>query len=389
MRTLYFDCFSGAAGDMLLGALLDIDSDRDFVDQQLRALNLPGWRLGSTTVTRSGVRATHAIVELHDDQPARDYTAIRTILEEADLHPEVRRLSTDVFEALARAEARVHGVELEQVHLHEVAAVDAFVDIVGTVAALVSLGVERVIVSPLPVGGGTTRSDHGPLPVPPPAVAELLAGVPVRGGGDRELVTPTGAALLTTLADGFDELPAMELERTGYGAGTADSDLPNVVRVFLGTAGEERTKVALLMETNLDDMAPELIPRVIERLLAAGAYDAWTTSITMKKGRPAISISALAPEHERDRVLDVFYGETTTFGVRVSPVTKDELERRWIEIEVAGYPLRIKQALRAGDIVTQSPEYEDAVKVSNATGIPLREIYRLAEIAAGERSKTF
>ena len=386
MRTLYFDCFSGAAGDMLLGALLDIEADRGFVDEQLAGLKLSGWNLETLTVTRSGVRASQVVVGTENDQPARDYSAIRKILADADLHPEVRRLSIEVFDALARAEARVHGVEVENVHLHEVAAVDAFIDIVGTVAALVSLAVERVIVSPLPMGGGTTRSAHGPLPVPPPAVAELLAGVPVRGGGDRELVTPTGAALLKTLADGYGELPSMELERTGYGAGTADSKLPNVLRVFLGRATtDERPGTALLLETNLDDMAPELIPRVIERLIAAGVYDAWTTPITMKKGRPAITISALAPEHERDRVLDVFYSETTTFGVRISSVTKDELDRRWVEVEVAGHPLRIKQASRVGNVVTQSPEYEDALKISNATGIPLKEIYRLAAIAASER----
>jgi pyridinium-3,5-bisthiocarboxylic acid mononucleotide nickel chelatase len=386
MKTLYFDCFSGAAGDMLLGALLDVDADLAFVRDQLERLEFSGWQLDVVPVTRAGIRATQARVEVDPDQPARDYPEIRRLLKSSELHPDVRAIAERVFEALARAEARVHGVELDRVHLHEVAAVDAFVDIVGTAAALVSLRAERIVASPLPLGGGTTRSAHGPLPVPPPAVAELLAGVPVRGGGDRELVTPTGAAILVTVADSFGDLPPMRLERTGYGAGSADLATPNVVRVIVGESVERHERTALLIETNIDDMPPELVPRVLERLIGAGAHDAWTTSILMKKGRPALAISCLAPDHERDRILDVLYAETTTFGVRMLPVTKDELERAWIEVEVEGHPVRVKQGIRGGSVVTQSPEYEDAVKVANATGLPLKDVYRLATQAAARRA---
>lgn len=387
MKVLYFDCFSGAAGDMILGALLDTGADESFVRTQLEGLHLEGWSLELQTVTRSGIRATHALVQISDDQPARDYPVIRDMLAAADLDANVRNIAAGVFRRLAEAEAHVHGVDLEQVHLHEVAAVDAFIDIVGAAAALVSLSPDRIVASTLPVGGGTTRSAHGELPVPPPAVVELLKGVPVRGGGDRELLTPTGAAILTGIVDGFGDVPAMRIERAGYGAGSKDAALPNVVRVLFGESlTTQRGAEALLLETNLDDMSPELIPPVLERLLAAGAYDAWVTPIVMKKGRPAVTLSALIPPHERDRALDVLYRETTTLGVRLSIVHKDELERSWIEVMVEGMPVRVKQGGRGGSVTNRSPEYEDALTVARATGLPLKEVYRLALLAAGERS---
>ena len=391
MKTIYFDCFSGAAGDMILGALLDADADAAFVREQLEALKLEGWSLEVRSVTRAGLRATYAAVEVDEAQPTRDYETIRAILEAAQLHPQVHELAQAIFGRLAAAEALVHGVELEGVHLHEVAAVDAFIDIVGSAAALVSLAPERVVVSPLPVGGGTTHSDHGPLPVPPPAVIELVEDVPIRGGGERELLTPTGAAILTSIADEYGELPSMRLERTGYGAGTAERDIPNVVRVLIGEVAAaalsevDPAETALLVEANLDDMAPELLPRAIEQLLAAGAYDAWVVPIIMKKGRPGFTLSALVPEYERDRALDVIYAETTTLGVRVSRVEKDELERSWIEVEVEGHPVRVKIGLRGGDVVTRSPEYEDALRVARASGLPLKDVYGIALTAAADK----
>lgn len=389
MKTLYFDCFSGAAGDMILGALLDAGADEAFVRSQLDALHLEGWSLEVGSVTRAGIRATRAVVEVTAQEMTRDYPAIEGILRTAELHPDVLRLSHATFRALAGAEARVHGVDIGHVHLHEVGAMDAFIDIVGSVAAVVSLGPDRIMASTLAVGGGMTRSAHGSLPVPPPAVSELLTGIPILGGGDRELVTPTGAALLKTIVHEFGDLPAMTLERTGYGAGSADAELPNVVRVMFGKTVDQPTgDAALLLETNLDDMSPELIPRAVERLLSAGAYDAWTTAIVMKKGRPAVTLSALIPVKERERVLDVFYAETTTFGVRITPVQKDELERSWVEVQVEGHPVRVKVAIRAGEVITRSPEYEDALAVARASGLALKEVFRRALLAAGERTTT-
>lgn len=390
MNLLYLDCFSGIAGDMALGALIDAGADESFVRTQLEALLLDGWELDFVDVTRSGVRAKHARVTTGDGTGARDYSEVRRTLASSALDEEVRELATRIFDALARAEARVHGVEIERAHLHEVGAVDAFVDVVGTAAALVSLGPLRIAASPLPVGGGTVDAAHGRLPVPPPAVAELLKGIPIRGGGERELVTPTGAAIVATIVETFGEMPPMTIERIGYGAGTAERDLPNVVRVFVGEAAEPRLeRTALLFEANLDDMNPELIPYAIERLLAAGAHDAWTTPIGMKKGRPGLTLSALVPSDEKERVLDVFYSETTTLGVRVREVEKDELDRSWIEVEVGGQAVRVKLGTRGGRVVTASPEYEDAVRVARATGMPLKDVYREATTAVGRlRTRT-
>lgn len=387
MRALHFDCFSGAAGDMILGALLDADADESFVRAQLETLNLQGWSLEVQGVTRAGLRAKQAVIATTADQSARDYSTIRAILAQASLDERVARIARKVFDALAEAEARVHGVPLERVHLHEVGAVDALIDIVGSAAALVSLGPERISASPLPVGGGRTDSAHGPLPVPPPAVVELLKGVPITGGGERELVTPTGAALLSSVVDEFRELPPMVVERTGYGAGTAERDIANVLRVLVGeTTDATVERTTLLLEANLDDMGPELIPHVIERLLAAGAHDAWATPIVMKKGRPAITLSALVSAREKDRALDVIYAETTTLGVRIAQVDKSELERSWIEVEVEGVAMRVKLGSRHDRVITRSPEYEDARRVARETGLPLKEVYRLAMLAAADRA---
>lgn len=387
MKLLYLDCFSGIAGDMTLGALLDAGADEAFVRGQLTGLGLDGWRLDIEEVSRAGLRARHAVVSVESDLPGRDHAEITRILQDADLRSEVRALSERVFHRLCEAEARVHGIEIEKVHLHEVAAVDAFVDIVGSAAALLSLGPERVLASPVAVGSGTVRSAHGTLPVPPPAVVELLRDVPIYGGGERELVTPTGAAILTSVVDDFGELPAMRLQSSGYGAGTDEREVPNVLRVLLGdyTSVAHETG-ALLLEANLDDMSPELIPRTIEQLLVAGAYDAWVVPIIMKKGRPAFTLSALVPTLERERVLDVIYNETTTFGVRVTAVDKDELERTWTEVSVEGHTVRVKLGLRGSHVVTRSPEYEDAAKVARATGLPLKDVYRSALIASTEDS---
>ena len=385
MTTLFFDCFSGASGDMILGALLDAGADEAIVRAQLDALPLTGWSLELQPVTRGGIRATHAVVRLDGEQPSRDYAAITELLTKSPLDDRVRDLSARIFETLGKAEARVHDVELERVHFHEVGAVDSIVDIVGVSAALVSMHAGEIVCSPVAVGGGTTRTEHGLLPVPPPAVAEMIRGIPVRGGGEHELLTPTGAAILASVVDRFGDLPALRVTQTGYGAGTREGEggAPNVLRVFAGEPSESsHARPALLFEANIDDMVPELFPRAIEQLLAAGAYDAWVTPIVMKKGRPAITLSALAPASERERVLDTFYAETTTFGVRTMHVDKNELERTWVEVLVEGHPLRIKVGRLGGRVVTSSPEYEDALRVARATGLPLKDIYRLATIEA-------
>ena len=379
MKALYFDCFSGAAGDMILGALIDVGASEAEVRRALESLDLPGWELSFEATTRAGLRATRARVEIAPDPGARTYADIRSIIERAGLDAGVQRRALDAFRLLAEAEARVHGVEVEDVHLHEAGAVDAIVDIVGCSAALEDLGPELVVTSPITTGRGMIPSAHGPIPIPAPAVVELLAGAPMVERGTDELITPTGAAILAAASTRYGAMPAMTLAATGYGAGTRDPEVPNVVRVLLGeTEGDDSDVSALLIECNLDDMSPELVPYVIERLIATGAQDAWTTPIVMKKGRPALKLAVLTDSATVDALLEVLFTETTTLGLRMTPVAKRELEREWIDAEVEGYTVRVKIGRYEGRVTTASPEYEDALKVARLTGLPLKEVYRRA-----------
>ncbi|MGH2818763.1 MAG: nickel pincer cofactor biosynthesis protein LarC [Actinomycetota bacterium] len=388
MKALYFDCISGASGDMILGALIDAGADTERVRDELASLSVGHWDLDIHEVTRGSIRATRCEVTVTNDTE-RSYSDVVRLLTRSDLTRHVKERARRAFDILARAEAKVHGVPVEQVHFHEVGALDAIVDIVGSAAALESLAPDEVITSSIPTGRGFVDSADGILPLPAPAVTEILRGATLFERGDAELVTPTGAALLAAFTDRFDSMPPLELEATGYGAGKRDTDRePNVLRVLLGRVAEAgvRGPTTILIETNIDDMGPELLPYVIESLLVAGAQDAWLTSIVMKKGRPAFTLSVLAGTAEMDRVMDVIYRETTTLGVRVREVTKDELAREWIEVDVAGQPVRVKVGRRGGEIVTMAPEHEDAAKAARATGLPLKEIYseaaRLARTAA-------
>ena len=324
------------------------------------------------------MRATRCEVGVTDDDTERTYSDVLDLLSGANLSVGVDERARAAFDVLAHAEARVHGVPLEQVHFHEVGALDAIVDIVGSAAALESLAPDEVVTSSIPTGRGFVESAGGTLPVPAPAVTEILRGATLYERGDAELVTPTGAALLAAFTDRFDAMPPLVLEATGYGAGSRETGRePNVLRVLVGREVEAglTANTAILIETNIDDMSPELLPHVIDSLLAAGAQDAWLTSIVMKKGRPAFTLSVLVGKAEMDRVLDVVYRETTTLGVRVREVAKDELAREWIEVPVSGQPVRVKVGRRAGEIVTLAPEHDDAARAARATGLPLKEVY--------------
>jgi pyridinium-3,5-bisthiocarboxylic acid mononucleotide nickel chelatase len=389
MKVLYFDCISGTSGDMILGALIDAGADVNRIREELSTLRIGGWDLDVHDVTRGSIRATRCEVVVADDDTERDYSDVLDLLSGGDLSVRVEERARRAFYILARAEARMHGVPLEEVHFHEVGARDAIVDIVGSAAALESLAPDQVITSPIPTGRGFVDSAGGTLPVPAPAVTEILQGATLYERGDAELVTPTGAALLAAFTDRFDAMPPLELEATGYGAGRHDTGRePNVLRVLVGRVVEAglAPSTAILIETNIDDMSPELVPYVIDQLLVAGAQDAWLTSIVMKKGRPAFTLSVLAGKAEIDRLLDVVYRETTTLGVRVREVAKDELAREWIEVSVSGHPVRVKVGRRGGEIVTLAPEHDDAARAARATGLALKEVYveatRLARSAA-------
>lgn len=381
MRTVYLDCFSGASGDMILGALIDAGADRDIVAGALAALPIEGVSLDVDAVMKGAIRATLVAPAAGGTTSSRDYNAIVELLEGAGLDAEVKRRSLAAFRALGDAEAKIHGVPIEEVHFHEVGSEDAILDIVGACAALEDLAPDRVVVSSIATGRGYTDSMHGTIPVPAPAVLEILTGAELYERGTRELITPTGAALLATWADSFGPMPPMTIGKIGYGAGTSDLEWPNVLRVVVGEGSERVAAHAIvteLLETNIDDMSPELIPYVIERTLNAGALDAWATPVSMKKGRIGVVLSVLVEQGASREVLDVIFKETTTFGVRISNVDREVLDRKEVEVGVAGHTVRVKVGYRNGRMVSASPEFEDAAATARVTGMPLKDVYRAA-----------
>lgn len=380
MKTLYFDCYSGAAGDMLVGALIDAGVPLSVITDAIASLGIDGLDVRALPSMKGAIRATAFEVETRGDATVRSYRDIVALLEGSALPAAIRTRALKAFEGLARAEAKIHGTTMDEVHFHEVGGLDAIADIVGACAALDHLGPERVVVSPIATGRGSTGSMHGPIPVPAPAVLELLSGAELQERGTRELITPTGAALLASWADAFGPMPAMRLGSIGYGAGSADLEWPNVVRVVIGESTEQPSpQIATeLIETNIDDMNPELIPYVMERALEAGALDAWSTPVHMKKGRIGTVLSILVERGATQPVLDVLFRETTTFGVRISGVERETLDRKIVDVEVEGHPVRIKVGYRDGVAISSSPEYEDAVRVARATGMALKDVYRAA-----------
>ncbi|HVD13425.1 MAG TPA: nickel pincer cofactor biosynthesis protein LarC [Actinomycetota bacterium] len=381
----YFDCFAGIAGDMALGALLDAGGDLKALRAGLRGLDLEPFELEVESVERGGIGATHVTVRTSPGA-ARTWGDVRELLGSATLPEPARARALATFALLAEAEGRVHRVPPEQVHFHEVGAVDALVDVVGTALLLHDLGVREAWASPVATGSGRTGSAHGPLPVPAPAVLELLRGAPVHGGPAVELTTPTGAAILAAGVARFGELPPMRVVSVGYGAGSRQHDeMPNVLRVILGERVEDDAGAgdgALVLETNLDDLVPELAPWVVDRLFAAGASDVWITPVQMKKGRPAITLSALCPPGTDARVRAVLWRETSTLGVRGTPVRKWMLERKLVEVALLGGTVRVKLGLEGGQVVNVAPEFDDCARLASESGRPLKEVMARAQAAA-------
>ena len=389
MTLLFFDPFSGASGDMILGALIDAGAEEDVVRASLEALDVPGWSLEVSSVIRGPVRATRAEVTVSDTPQERTYRGVVDLLQAAPLPPGVHKRALETFGLLADAEATVHGQDRDQVHFHEVGGLDAVVDVVGCAAALEHFRPTLVVSGPIATGAGLTETAHGPLPLPAPAVTELLKGAVLVGRGDQELITPTGAAVLAAASDSFGDLPPMRLEATGYGAGARELPTPNALRVLVGeeVAGGARETApgtrAVVLEANLDDMSPELLPPVMEALLEAGAHDAWVTPTLMKKGRPAYTLSVLTTPTEMGAMAKLVFRETTTLGLREIPVTKRALERQWITVEVAGWPVRVKLGFERDEVLTVSPEYEDAAEAAHSSGLPLKDVY----VSAAENAR--
>jgi uncharacterized protein (TIGR00299 family) protein len=380
----WLDLAAGASGDMLLGALVDAGVPLDVPAAAVAALPVEQIRLGTEEVTRHGLGATRVHVHAPESSTHRTWTDVRALLTGAALPPAVRDGALAVFERLAVAEGRVHRMPPEEVHFHEVGALDALADVVGVVAGFAHLGLSRLTASPVALGSGSARGAHGVVPIPGPAVLELLAGIPVVAGPvPAEMCTPTGAALVAELVSEWTALPAMRVERVGMGAGGRDPvELPNVVRLVLGETSDAAPAGPVVLEANVDDLDPRLWPGVLDTLFTAGASDAWLTPILMKKGRPAHTLSVLCrPETVRDVQAAVF-ATTSTIGLRIVPVGKVALERTSSSVQVLGGTVGVKVAVTGGRVVNVSVEYEDVAALARELGSPVKEVLRAATAAA-------
>jgi len=384
MNLAYFDCFSGISGDMTLGALIDAGCDVGRLREGLKGLEVDGWELSAEKVWKNGMAATYAKVRTEDQQKHRSLTDILDILQKSQLAPRVRQRSAAIFQKLGEAEAHVHDVPLDQIHFHEVGAVDAIVDIVGACIGFDALGIDKFACSPLNVGGGTAKMAHGVLPVPAPATATLLTGKPTYSNGvQRELVTPTGAAIVATLCDSFGPQPPMTVSAIGYGAGTADLEgQPNVLRIMVGESAVKAVpgydEEISVIEANLDDMNPQIYGYFLERALAAGALDVYTTPVQMKKNRPGTLLTVLCKPQDANALTSLIFAETTTFGVRTTAAQRRILPREHVSVSTTFGDVRIKLSRVNGRILHISPEFDDCRKLAVEKNVPLQQVINAA-----------
>lgn len=393
MKTVYFDCFSGISGDMVLGALVDVGLDLHRLEAELRRLALPDWSISAERVRRGPLVATKVDVASGEHHHHRSLAKILDLIGAAELPPRAALRARSIFEKLGAAEAKVHGIAVEKVHFHEVGAVDAIIDIVGAALGFELLALEEFASSPLNLGSGTVQTAHGLLPVPAPATAELVRGLACYSTDiQRELVTPTGAAIVATLASSSGSMPPMIVEAVGAGAGSADlSEQPNVLRIFVGEriaaeTGPVDSDSVTVIEANLDDMNPQLYGYFVERALEAGALDVFSVSAQMKKNRPGQLVTVLAEPAATDRLVDLLFRETTTLGVRLSQARRRTLDREWRSVETGFGTVRIKLARVNGRVLNAAPEYEDCRRIALERGVPLKAV--LAEALAQYRRQS-
>jgi len=388
----YFDCFSGISGDMTLGAFIDLGISVDWLQNELSRLPLKGFRVTATPVMRNGIQATLASVEIQNSGHSRDYKKIKSLLEDCLLSDAVKSRSLAIFETLARAEARIHGCDLQEVHFHEVGGVDAIVDIVGCALCLEKLDIHKVISSRIPLGSGFVQCRHGKLPVPAPATIEILKDAPVFGTDvTEELVTPTGAAIITSLAESFGPLPPILIKKTGYGAGQRElRDRPNLLRIITGTLtdtiDELQVDKIIILETAIDDMNPELFGFVMERLYADGALDVCWIPVHMKKNRPGTLVQVLCTEDGRERLIQRLLSETTSLGVRYYQAERRRLKREQLTLRTSFGEIRVKRIKNLDGSERLVPEYEVCKEIALKRNLPLRVVYEtiVKEAAEGE-----
>jgi len=407
VKVLYFDCFSGASGDMVLGALIDAGVPLAEIRRALGSLAIDPEAVWTEPVVRAGIRATKFCVRGEDashthastsvkasvdkhQEPHRTLAEIETLIDGSALSASGRTRSKALFRRLGEVEAAIHGVTLDRVHLHEVGALDSIIDIVGAVHALEYLGADQIVASPLNVGSGTVRAAHGVYPVPAPATLQLLAGAPVYAGPQKaEMVTPTGALLVGSYAATFGSLPRMTVRTIGYGAGSRDfPDAPNVLRVVIGEAqavADPTPSRVSVIEAEIDDMTPQLFGVAMESLLAAGALDVFYTAVQMKKNRPGTLLTVIAPPERRAALTGLIFRETTTIGVRYRESEREVLDRETVVVETAVGPIRVKVARQRGEVLNVSPEFDDCVRAAKAAGRPVKEVQALAVRAFHDR----
>jgi uncharacterized protein (TIGR00299 family) protein len=389
MKTLYFDCFAGASGDMILGATVAAGVDAGYLREQLSLLPVTGFSIDFETVNRSGLSATYARVETAHEHSHRSLADIKEIIDGSDLSRGVKQRAIAIFTRLAEAEARVHNEPVDHVHFHEVGALDAIVDVVGAAICFDALQIERFVCSPLHVGSGMVKMAHGHFPVPPPAVAELLKGVPCYSTEIKgELLTPTGAAIITTVCTEYGPIPEMKTDATGYGAGTREyQEFPNVLRVLLGEtelhgATDERL---WMLETNLDDASPQIIGHVMDRVLELGALDCFFTPVQMKKNRPGVLLSVLCGRNEKEALMKLLFTETTTLGVRSYEVARRALQRSVMRVETQYGPIDVKVAHLDGRVVNEMPEFEQCRQAAAKANVPLKIVEEVARLALAKK----
>jgi len=386
MKTLYFDCFAGASGDMILGALVGVGVEPRLLIEQLSLLNVSGYEVSFETVERSGISATHARVQTRHEHIHRHLGDILKIIYESRLSDGVKDRAARIFSRLAEAESKIHNVPVEHIHFHEVGALDAIIDVVGACIGFELLNVERFACSELHVGSGMVEMAHGRFPIPPPAVAELLKNAPVYSTDIKgELVTPTGAAIITTVCQEFGPLPKMKIERTGYGAGTREyQNFPNTLRLILGE-DDAKTEIhderLIIIETNIDDMSPQIFGHVMEQALERGALDCYFAQAQMKKNRPGVLVSILCRHSELDALCEMLLTETTTLGVRYYEVRRRFMEREIAKVSTAFGEIDVKVARLNGRIIKAMPEYDQCRRASLDAGVALHLVEEAARAA--------
>ena len=388
MKIAYFDCFSGISGDMTVGALLDAGLKIEILEKELKKLGLSGYQLEMNKIVKKGISATQFKVKIKEEGVERRFKDILTILEKSKLNEEIKEQTKKIFFNIAQAESKIHQKDIDKIHFHEIGGLDSIIDITSAVIGMKALGIEEIYSSTLPTGKGFVKCAHGVIPVPAPATLELLKNIPTYSGGiESEMITPTGAAIIGTLAKSFGERPLMKIERTGYGAGEKEFMIPNLLRVSIGEKilKDETLKddyvsdEAILIETNIDDMNPEFYDYIMDKLFVQGALDVFSTPIQMKKNRSAHMLSIIVYKQNLKEILEVLFSESTTLGVRLREIKRLRLDQQNFIAETKYGKVKIKVARFKGEIKNIAPEYEDCKKVAKQHQVPLKKVYEEAK----------